>query len=237
MAKCSSQESLCVLCDKMMEKRQTLATNLRQTPLPKGLLDALDARFSHRGLLCCEHCSPSLQALLNMLEQDESQWPAPLWSWLHVLEAFFDRDLGTGQAIAAGHVYPTIFCRRGCKIHFELDRTSLDIRKIAAGLQDDVEIAKAIAAKLGSKSFTARSTTAGEIAPGNVDVDSDGHFTPDDIGNYFLAQTNIGPFKAQFCLHFASQLCIAKHNRMAAARKLEQSLYARSGALAKPFGS
>ena len=98
----ATRSNLCVCyVTKCLRSRHLLALNLCDE-FPGALVEALGARFGHRGLICC--------TFFAFFQQEGEEWPEAVLGWLGVLEAF-DRDFGCGKALREDKWYPSIYKR------------------------------------------------------------------------------------------------------------------------------
>ena len=124
MESCTRNESLCLMCDNILDLRAAGVINVRTSCAPPEVVLALQDGWEHRGIMCCSKCAPSFLALLDRFTSMEG-----LDFFFDLVEAGVDRDFYTGQAVSQnGYAYVGWYSRRTCKVHFDFDATSRRIR-------------------------------------------------------------------------------------------------------------
>ena len=142
----------------------------------------------------------------------------PIWSRCpHTIGVW-----GSGEAFDGQSYHIGVWGRRTCRVLFRLDRSSKQLRSRCCQLFDDQLICHEI-----RRTFSQVELSAKSAEPKKQKCEYDDtevvDLTPDGLQKFFTNAPGVGPFKAQFCVAFAAELCVRASSRYAAAAMLEKS--------------
>ena len=190
MLQCGSQQSLCLVCDKITENRRNGTLNCmdcKAEDMPADLRAALHARWQHRGLMICDDHAEAFLAMIKHFDNQNLENHEVLKD---PIRAIVDRDFDTGCALGIDGAYIGFYSRKTCKSLFDMHSTSQRIRRGAAELcDDDTALVKMIRTEFSKSSFTAKSaaTSSGDVATAGPTQDSLNiklEFTPDGLADF-----------------------------------------------------
>ena len=187
----------------------------------------LGARFGERGTHFCPSCKPIACSFVDSCGLVDSPSKCGI---LRTLEAFIDRDDGSGQAVDTdGCHHQGVYQRRTCRVLFNQDKTSRRLEQELAPLLDDKAAAHMIGRTFSDASF---STKRGDEAAQNSsweEPEEEGDTRPVEPGqwfNFFGGFPNVGPFKSLFCLYWLSTTARSETTRLECKHSLETHILA-----------
>lgn len=188
---------------------------LGELPVPENAKRAAKARFGHRSQQICGACyNEKLLPFCRAVNEEEPTEGEK--EVLDCVEAFVDRDCGTGRARdRQGKHHPGVFGRRTCRVLFDLDRTSVALKDACSALPDE-QIPYEIAKVFSGSSFSVGSAVV-EEGPEEQPWPESGKWH-----SYFCGYAGIDAFKAQFCLYFLSVFADDRAVSLQAEQELEQ---------------
>ena len=143
----------------------------------------------------CKSCVPKLEGFIESCALRDT-WSAQQTYILDLLEAFADRDFGSGDAVdKKGFWHKGVYVHRTCRILTDLDRTAMQLRDFCSELASDDEIVHAIGSAFSKAALSAR--------PTHTATEEDDH--GDDGGDVAVDAASV-PAGCSYWEHFIDQL-------------------------------
>ena len=112
----------------------------------------------------CKGCVPKLESFLSCTA-GHAGWSPDQSLILSILEAFADRDFGSGEAVdKQGRWHPNVWSRQTCRILTDMDRAAVKLRDECSELATDEQMFQGVAKAFSEAKLSAKPSGSNCVA-------------------------------------------------------------------------